>query len=247
MTSRQIEGRRPVLEALRAGESIDEILLASGGRSAGVLAEIVELAERRGVRLRRVPRRELESRALSRNPQGVIAIASGFSFRELHEILEGAGGQSGPALLVAADGITDPQNLGAVARSAEAAGAHALIVSRRRTAPITAATEKASSGALEHLPVVQVPNLARALQDLRDRGVWVVALDGSGDQTIYEVDVADDPVCLIVGSEGKGISRLVRERSDHVVRIPMAGKTESLNAAAAAAVALFELRRRRLR
>jgi 23S rRNA (guanosine2251-2'-O)-methyltransferase len=245
VTSRQIEGRRPVLEALRAGEEIDEILLASGGRPVGVLAEIADLAERRGVRLRRLPRRELDARARSRNPQGVIALAGGFSFRELDEILRGVDEQTGPLLVVAADGVTDPQNLGAIARSAEAAGAHALIVSRRRTAPITATTEKASAGALEHLPVVQVANLARTLQDLRARGVWVVALDASGDQSIYEVDVAADPVCLIIGSEGKGVSRLVRERADHVVRIPMAGKTESLNAAAAAAVALFELRRRR--
>ena len=240
----QIEGRRPVIEALRAKRPIDEILVASGTREGGALAEIVRLAQRRGVRVREVTRRELEDRATSRNPQGVIATASGFAYVSLDDVLARADESGEPALLVAVDGVTDPQNLGALARSCEGAGADGLVVPRRRAAPVTAATEKASAGALEHLPVAQVPNLVRALEDLKERGVWIAALDSDAPQTVYELS-AGDPLCLVVGGEGSGVSRLVADRADHRVSIPMAGRVESLNVAAAGAVALFEIRRRR--
>jgi 23S rRNA (guanosine2251-2'-O)-methyltransferase len=240
LTGSQIEGRRSVIEALRARRPIEEILVASGSKSGGALAEIVKLAERRGVRVREVPRRELEARAQTRNPQGVIAAASGFTYATLEKLLP----ENEPALLVALDGVTDPQNLGALARSAEAAGAHGLIVPRHRSAPVTPAAEKAAAGALEHLPVAQVPNLAQALEELKKRGVWIAALDADAPQTVYDLP-AEDALCLVIGSEGKGVSRLVLERSDHRVSIPMAGRVQSLNAAAAGAIALFEIRRRR--
>jgi 23S rRNA (guanosine2251-2'-O)-methyltransferase len=145
---------------------------------------------------------------------------------------------------VALDGVTDPQNLGAIARSAEAAGAHGLVVGKRRAAPVTPSAEKAAAGALEHLPVAQVTNLARALEALKERGVWIAALDADAEQTIYDFD-ARDPVCLVIGGEGEGVSRLVAERADHRLCIPMAGKVQSLNASAAGAIALFEIKRQR--
>ena len=241
----QIEGRRPVIEALRAKRPIQEILVASGARVGGALAEIVKLAERRGVQVREIPRRELEERATSRNPQGVIATTgSRFAYASLDDLFAAAKRAGEPPLFVATDGVTDPMNLGSLARSCEGAGAHGLIVPRRRAAPVTASAEKASAGALEHLPVVMVTNLVRALEDLKKRDVWIAALDGDAKTTIYDLP-ADDPLCLIVGAEGTGVSRLALDHADHRVSIPMSGRVASLNAAAAGAVALFELRRRR--
>jgi 23S rRNA (guanosine2251-2'-O)-methyltransferase len=241
----QIEGRRPVIEALRAKRPITEILVASGARVGGALAEIVQLAERRGVTVREIPRRELEEKAESRNPQGVIATTgSRFAYASPDDLFASASRAGEPPLFVAVDGVTDPQNLGALARSCEGAGAHGLIVPRRRAAPVTAAAEKASAGALEHLPVAMVTNLVRALEDLKERGVWIAALDGDATQSIYDLP-ADGALCLVVGAEGTGVSRLVLDRADHRVSIPMSGRVASLNAAAAGAVALFEIRRRR--
>lgn len=241
----QIEGRRPVIEALRAKRPITEILVASGARVGGALAEIVKLAERRGVQVREIPRRELDERAQSRNPQGVIATTgSRFAYASIDDLFAAAKRAGEPPLFVAVDGVTDPQNLGALARSCEGAGAHGIIVPRRRAAPVTAAAEKASAGALEHLPVAMVTNLTRALEDLKKRDVWIAALDGSSATTIYDLP-ADDALCFVVGAEGTGVSRLVLERADHRVSIPMSGRVASLNASAAGAVALFEIRRRR--
>jgi 23S rRNA (guanosine2251-2'-O)-methyltransferase len=241
----QIEGRRPVIEALRAGRPISEIFIAAGSKPSGALAEIVRLARGQGIKVREVPKRELETKAQSRNPQGVIAAAVGdFPYVTIDGLLERATMAPQPALLVALDGVTDPQNLGAIARSAEAAGAHGLVVPKRRAAPVTPSAEKAAAGALEHLPVAQVANLARALEGLKEHGVWIAALDADAEQTIYDFD-ARDPLCLVIGGEGEGVSRLVAERADHRICIPMAGKVQSLNASAAGAVALFEIKRQR--
>lgn len=239
----QIEGRRPVIEALRAGRALEEIWISQGSRPSGALAEIVRMARRQGVTVREVPRREIEERARTRNPQGVIATSNvGFEYATLDDLLGRATGT--PALFVALDGVTDPQNLGALARSAEAAGAHGLIVGKRRAAPVTDVARRTSAGALEHLPVARVTNIPSALETLKEAGVWIVALDATSERTIYDLD-GTDPLCLVVGGEGSGVSRLVAERADHLVSIPMAGKVSSLNASAAGAVALFEIGRQR--
>ena len=240
-TKRQIEGRRPVLEALRSGGDVSEIRVS---RSARGLDDIRKLAARKGVRLRLVPREEIDRIAQTRAPQGVVAIVSGFSYASVDDLLARARPHD-PALLVALDGITDPGNLGAVARSAEAAGAHGLILPGRRAAGVGPTADKASAGALEHLPVARVVNLQRTLHELFERRVWIVALDAAADDPIYELPVATEPLCLVVGGEGSGVSRLVRERADYRVRIPMSGHVANLNAASAAAVTLFEIRRRR--
>jgi len=239
MSERQIEGRRPVIEALRSGRDVSEIRIA---QTATGVDDIRRLASRKGVKVRSVPREEIDKIAKSRAPQGVVAIVSGFAYVSVDEMVDNA---TEPALVVALDGITDPGNLGAVARSAEAAGAHGLIIPERRAASVGPTADKASAGALEHLPVARVVNLQRALHDLGEHGVWIVALDAGAEDTIYDLTVAADPLCLVVGGEGSGVSRLVRERADYRVRIPMSGRVASLNAAAAAAVALFEIRRRR--
>ena len=244
--SDQIEGRRPVLEALKAGRTITELFVASGAHTSGALAEIVTVAERRSIPVRLIPRKELESRSSTRNPQGVIALAASFRYASLDDLLARAASSGEPGLFVALDGITDPQNLGALARSAEAAGAHGLIVPERRAAGVTAAAEKAAAGALEHVPVAQVTNLSRALEELKKSNVWIVALDAGPQATsIHDLELATDAVCLVVGGEESGVSRLVREHADVVAHIPMVGQIASLNASAAGAVALFEIRRRR--
>jgi 23S rRNA (guanosine2251-2'-O)-methyltransferase len=242
----QIEGRRPVLEALNAGREIAELLVASGAHASGALAEIRSLASKLDIPIREIPRRELESRAQSRNPQGVIALTRGFAYATVEELLTGAASTGEPALLVALDGITDPQNLGALARSTEAAGGHGMIVPARRSASVTPGAEKASAGALEHLRVARVTNLVRALDAIKRKGVWVVGLDAEAESSVYDLDIATEPICLVVGSEGSGLSRLVEESADQLVRIPLRGRIGSLNASAAGAVALFEIRRRRL-
>jgi len=239
---RQVEGRRPVLEALRSGRRVAEVRLS---RTARGTDEIRRVASRNGVRVRFVPREEIDRVATTRAPQGVIALVEDFSYVSVADLLARAERDAEPALIVALDGVTDPGNLGAVARCAEAAGAHGLVLPGRRSAGVGPAAGKASAGALEHLPVARVVNLQRALHDLSSSGVWVVALDAEADHLLYDLPIAAEPLCLVVGGEGRGVSRLVRERADYRVRIPMLGSVASLNAAAAAAVALFEIRRRR--
>jgi 23S rRNA (guanosine2251-2'-O)-methyltransferase len=234
-----------VVEALRAGRPIQEILLASQTKPAKIIDEITDLAGRAGVRIREVTNREIDERSRTRAPQGVIAVVPPFDYSSLEKVLARLDDATGPALLVALDEVTDPQNFGAIARSAEAAGAHGVIIGRRRAAPVTAAVEKSAAGALAYLPVAQVPNLPRALEELKERRIWVVSLDGEATRTIYDLDVATEPLCVVVGSEGKGVSRLVRDRADLSVRIPMSGQVESLNASAATAIALFEIARQR--
>jgi 23S rRNA (guanosine2251-2'-O)-methyltransferase len=239
-----IEGRRPVVEALRAGRPMDRILLASGaGRAA--LGDLLELARRRGVEVQTVPRSVIDAEARSGAHQGVLAIVAPIQPVDLVELLALPLAGREPPFFLALDGVEDPHNLGALARSAEAAGCHGLIVPRHRSAPLSAVAVKTSAGALEHLPVAEVPNLARAVDQLRDSGVWCIGLDGTAEASLFDLQLADEPVCVVVGSEGAGLHRLVRDSCDILVRIPMSGQVESLNASVAGALALFEVRRRR--
>jgi 23S rRNA (guanosine2251-2'-O)-methyltransferase len=239
-----IEGRRPVVEALRAGRPMDRILLASGaGRAA--LGDLLELARRRGVEVQTVPRSVIDAEARSGAHQGVLAVVAPIQPIDLTELLALPLAGREPPFFLALDGVEDPHNLGALARSAEAAGCHGLIVPRHRSAPLSAVAVKTSAGALEHLPVAEVPNLARAVDQLRDSGVWCIGLDGTAEASLFDLQLADEPVCVVVGSEGTGLHRLVRDSCDVLLRIPMSGQVESLNASVAGALALFEVRRRR--
>jgi 23S rRNA (guanosine2251-2'-O)-methyltransferase len=239
-----IEGRRPVTEALRAGRPMDRILLASGvGRAA--LGDLLDLAQRRGVEVQTVPRSVIDAEARSGAHQGVLAVVAPIEPIDLAELLATPLAGREPPFFLALDGVEDPHNLGALARSAEAAGCHGLIVPRHRSAPLSAVAIKSSAGALEHLPVAEVPNLARAVEQLRDSGIWCIGLDGTAAASLFALELADEPVCIVVGSEGTGLHRLVRDSCDALVHIPMAGQIESLNASVAGALALFEIRRRR--
>ena len=239
-----IEGRRPVLEALRAGRPVDRIVLASGvGRAA--VADLLDLARRRGVEVETVPRTVVDAEASTGAHQGVLAVVAPIEPVDLLELLALPLAGREPPFFLALDGVEDPHNLGALARSAEAAGCHGLVVPRHRSAPLSAVAVKSSAGALQHLPVAEVPNLPRAVERLRDAGVWCVGLTADADASLFDLQLADEPVCVVVGGEGAGLHRLVREACDALVRIPMAGQVESLNASVAGALALFEVRRRR--
>jgi 23S rRNA (guanosine2251-2'-O)-methyltransferase len=239
-----IEGRRPVVEALRAGRPMDRILVASGaGRAA--LGDLLDLARQRRIEVQTVPRSLIDAEARSGAHQGVLAIVAPIQPIGLTELLALPLAGREPPFFLALDGVEDPHNLGALARSAEAAGCHGLIVPRHRSAPLSAVAVKSSAGALEHLPVAEVPNLARAIEQLRASGIWCIGLDGTADASLFALDLTDEPVCIVVGSEGSGLHRLVRDSCDVLVHIPMSGHIESLNASVAGALALFEVRRRR--
>jgi 23S rRNA (guanosine2251-2'-O)-methyltransferase len=237
----QVEGRRAVRELLVAGRrKVHEVLLSAGADDTPELAELESLARSAGVRIRTVPPDQIERRARTNAPQGVIAFAAPVPAADLDDLLGDPG-----AFLVALDGVTDPQNLGAVMRSAETAGATGVVLATHRAAGLTPAVAKAAAGALEHLPVAFVSGVPGALDRAKRAGVWCVGLDADGDQSLFDLSVADAPLVLVLGAEGRGLSRLARARCDVIASIPMRGHIESLNVSAAAAVACTEIARRR--
>ena len=236
-----MEGRRPVLEALRAGRRrVHRVLVQAGLPDRGTLADVRAAAAARGVPVEDVPRARLEAMARTEAPQGVIARCDPLPLADLDALAAPP-----PALVLVLDGVVDPRNLGAAARAAEAAGATGVVASRHEASPLSPVAAKASAGALEHVPVSLVAGIPSALRRLKQLGVWVVALDPDGTTPIWDVAVLTEPVALVVGAEGRGLTRLVRESADVAASIPLAGAVSSLNAAAAAAVALFEVRRHR--
>jgi 23S rRNA (guanosine2251-2'-O)-methyltransferase len=235
-----IGGRRAVVEAIRAGLARRILVSPDAHRSQGLDA-LIDEAGRAGVQVERMARPGIE-RLRRADLQGVAAVIR--PPRELDERALVSRPFDRDALIVVLDGITDPQNLGASARSAEAAGASTLVVRRARSAPLSDAAIRASAGALLHVPVARVPNLARVIDRLRDRGFFAVGLDHRAKASVYEADRPGGPLCVVVGAEDEGISRLVREGCDLLVSIPMHGRTGSLNASAALAVALFAYARR---
>ncbi len=242
--SRFVYGVNPVLEALRAHpRDVVRVLVERGGegrRSQGA-DRVAEVAAQAGVRVEDVPRGDLAHRSRSGVHQGVGAELTEFRYLDLEDVLDGI---EGAAFLLLLDGVTDPQNLGALVRSAHALGAHGVVLPKDRAAGITPAAFKAAAGALEHCPVARVTNLARAVDQLKERGVWTLALASDGDRALSDLDLTG-PTALVLGSEGSGVRPLVRRTCDHVARIPMAGKVGSLNVAAAGAIALYEVARQR--
>ena len=240
-----VAGRNSVRELLHAGRRpTREIYFADGLDPAPILDEIASLAARAGVPIRTVSRSKLDDMAETEAPQGVVARAAALPEADLAVLAETAKGV--PPFLVALDGVTDPHNLGAIIRTAESAGATGLVLGRHRAAHVTPTVTKTAAGAIEHLPIAVVPGLPAALQELQKRGLWTVGLAGESPQTVFDLAVADGPVCLVLGAEGSGLSRLVRQRCELVVSIPRLGKTESLNVSAAAAISCFEIARRRM-
>jgi 23S rRNA (guanosine2251-2'-O)-methyltransferase len=241
-----IYGRHPVVTALRQPDNpLEEVIVAQGVQGAW-LHEVKRLARAAGVRLRLQERIVLDRLCGTPNHQGIAARRGSYVYRDLGALLDDLSRLTGPALLVAADGLTDPMNLGNLCRSALAAGAHGLIIPKDRAAGVTPVVIKAAAGALEYLPVYRVTNLADCLARLKDAGLAIVGADAASPQTIYDTDLTQ-PLVLVIGSEDKGLRPRVRQQCDLVASIPMAApELGSLNAAAAGAVALFETRRQRL-
>lgn len=241
----QVEGRRAVRELLAAGRRpVREVWLAEGTDDAPILAEIEDLAARAGVAVRRTARSRLVSMARTDAPQGVVAFAAPLADAGLAQLAARAEGGPAPFLLVV-DGVTDPHNLGALLRSAECAGATGAILPRHRAAHVTATVTKAAAGAIEHLDFAVVPGIPAALVSLAAAGVWTVGLDAGAPRSLWDLAVATEPIALVLGAEGRGLSRLTRQRCDLVVGIPQRGAVDSLNVAVAGALACFEVARRR--
>ena len=239
-----IEGKNAVIEAIRAGRPLDKVFLARGS-SDKALAFIASNARNAGITVTECDRRKLDAMSATNGAhQGVIAVAAAKEYCELEDILALAERRGEDPFVVVCDGLEDPRNLGAVIRCAECAGAHGVVIPRHHSAGITAAADKASAGAAEHMPVARVANLPSALQELKKRGLWVYGAEADGDARLWKTDMKG-PICLVIGSEGRGLGRLVREYCDFVMTIPMAGRVNSLNASAAAAILLYEVVRQR--
>ena len=238
-----IEGRNAVTEALRAGASID-ILYIAKGETDRTLGRIAAQAKKAGAVVVEADRRKLDAMSATHSHQGVIAVAAAAPYATVEDILQAAAARGEPPLLVVCDELSDPHNLGAVIRTAECAGAHGVIIPKRRSAGLTAVVAKTSAGAVSYLPVARVPNLPAALKALKKQGVWVFGTAAGGPVPLYEADLRL-PAAIVIGSEGDGMGRLVQESCDFLVSIPMHGRISSLNASAAAAILLYEAVRQR--
>ena len=242
-----LEGRNAVTEALRAGAAIDKIYVAhSEGKGAAdhTMRRIVAMAKDAGIVVVDCDRRKLDGMSVTQAHQGVIAALAAAAYAEVEDILALAAAWGEKPLIVACDELSDPHNLGAIIRTAECAGAHGVIIPKRRSAGLTAIVSKTSAGAVSHLPVARVSNLVTCLKDLQKQGLWVFGTAADGDKSLYEADLAGAAV-IVIGSEGDGMGRLVAQTCDFKVSIPMRGQVSSLNASAAAAILLYEAVRQR--
>lgn len=238
-----IEGRNAVIEALRAGRTIDKIYIAKGDVDQ-TLGHIASKARGAGVVVVEADRRKLDAMSQTHAHQGVIALCAVKEYCTVADILAIAKTRSEPPFVIVCDEISDPHNLGAIIRSAECAGAHGIIIPKRRSAGLTAIVDKTSAGAAEHVAIARVPNLSAAIGELKKSGLWVYGAAAEGASPMWQTDLTG-PVCLVIGSEGDGIGRLVRENCDFLVSIPLKGQISSLNASAAAAVLMYEVLRQR--
>ena len=238
-----IEGRNAVTEALRAGTAIDKIYIARG-ETAPTLGHIASTARNKGIVVVEADRRKLDGMSRTHSHQGVIALAAVREYASVEDILNAAREKGEAPLIVVCDELSDPHNLGAVIRTAECAGAHGVIIPKRRSAGLTAIVGKTSAGAVAHLPVARVPNIPALLKQLKQEGVWVFGTAADANTTLYKADLKG-PAAIVIGSEGDGMSRLVAENCDFLVSIPMKGRISSLNASAAASVLLYEAVRQR--
>ena len=240
----KITGIHAVREALEAGRPLECVLIAKGRQDTRV-EEIVQLSRRNGVPVRFEDRSQVDRSAGSRDHQGVMAIAAARAAASLEDIVAAANKSAGQqGLIVLLDGVEDPHNLGAIIRTSLAAGVHGVVIPERRAAGLTDTVARASAGALAHLPVAKVTNLARAMGELKEAGYWLVGLDEHGNKTYTEVDYTS-PVGIVLGSEGQGLHELMRKRCDFVVSLPTTGPVKSLNVSVAAGVVLFEAIRQR--
>lgn len=240
----QLEGRNALQEALKSGRTIDKVFIASGDIDRS-LQRLAAEAQQAGAVVVPVDRRKLDAMSTTRAHQGVIALAAAHVYYTIDDILEEAASRGETPLIVVCDELSDPHNLGAILRSAECAGAHGVIIPKRRSVGLTATVAKASAGAVEYMKVARVTNVSAAIQELKEKGVWVFGTAAEGSIPMYQADLSG-PAAIVIGNEGDGISQLVRKNCDVMVNIPMKGKISSLNASAAASILLYEAVRQRL-
>jgi 23S rRNA (guanosine2251-2'-O)-methyltransferase len=237
-----IAGKNPVLEALRAGREINKIWIAEGVKKTGV-QELMDLAKEQGVLVQFVPKQKIDK--LAENHQGIVAAVAAYNYAELDDLFAAAKAKNEDPFFIILDELEDPHNLGSIMRTADAIGAHGIIIPKRRAVGLTAVVAKASTGAIEHVPVVRVTNLAQTVDELKDRGVWIAGTDAKGSADYRKMD-ATLPLALIIGSEGKGMSRLLKDKCDFLYHLPMIGHVTSLNASVAAALLMYEVYRKRV-
>jgi len=240
-TTFRIEGRNPVMEAIKSGRSIDKILVQSGEKN-GSIKKIIALAREKKIVVTEAERQRLDRLSDTKSHQGVIAFAAAKEYSTVSEILSYAESRGEAPFIIICDELNDPHNLGSIIRTANAMGAHGIIIPKRNSVGLSPVVDKSSAGALEFTRVASVENLASAIETLKKENIWIVAADMDGDRTIYTHDFSG-AVGIVVGSEGKGVSRLVKEKCDFVVNIPMFGNINSLNASVAAALMIYEVAR----
>ncbi|CEG25235.1 23S rRNA (guanosine(2251)-2'-O)-methyltransferase RlmB [Bacillus sp. B-jedd] len=237
-----IIGKNPVLEALRSNRDINKILIAEGSQR-GQMQQITELAKEGNVIVQYVPKKKIDQ-LTEGNHQGVLAYVAAYQYAEVDDLFAAAERKGEVPFFLILDEIEDPHNLGSIMRTADASGAHGIIIPKRRAVGLTQTVAKASTGAIEYIPVARVTNLARTIDELKERGVWIAGTDAKGSHDYRKQDFTM-PIGLVIGSEGKGMGRLIREKCDFLVRLPMAGRVTSLNASVAAALLMYEVYRSR--
>ncbi|RDX01093.1 23S rRNA (guanosine(2251)-2'-O)-methyltransferase RlmB [Listeria kieliensis] len=237
-----IGGRNPVLEALRSGREIQQILVAEGSNK-GVMQQVIRLAKERKIDVRFVPKVKIDKVAEGAH-QGVAAQVAAYHYYELDDLFKRAEEKGEQPFFIILDELEDPHNLGSIMRTADAVGAHGIIIPKRRSVSLTQTVAKASTGAIEYIPVVRVTNISQTMEELQKRGLWIFGTDASGSSDYRTMD-AELALALVIGSEGKGMSRLVREKCDFLIHLPMIGKVTSLNASVAASLLMYEVYRKR--
>lgn len=242
MNDEYIIGRNPVLEALRSKREIHKVWMAENS-TKGQAQQIIALSKEKGVSVQFVPKKKLDQ-MFSGNHQGVAAQVAAYRYSDIEELFQKADERNEAPFFLILDEMEDPHNLGSIMRSADAVGAHGIIIPKRRSVGLTQAVAKASTGAIEYIPVARVTNLARTIDELKDRGLWIVGTDAKGAEDYRTLD-GKMPLALVIGSEGKGIGRLVKEKCDFLINLPMVGNVTSLNASVAAGLLMYEVYRKR--
>lgn len=242
MASDYIIGKNPVIEALKSERDINKIWIAEGSNK-GQMNQITSLAKEGNVLVQFVPKKKIDQ-MVEGNHQGVVAQVAAYEYAEVDDILAGAEKRNEAPFIILLDELEDPHNLGSILRTADAVGAHGVIIPKRRAVGLTATVAKASTGAIEYIPVARVTNLARTIDELKDRGVWIVGTDAKGKEDYRNVD-GKMSIGLVIGSEGRGMGRLVKEKCDFLLHLPMQGKVTSLNASVAASLLMYEVYRKR--
>lgn len=242
MTSEYIIGRNPVIEALRSGRDINKIWIAEGA-AKGQVQIVLALAKENKIILQHAPKKKLDQ-LVEGNHQGVIAQVAAYQYAELEDLFKVAEKRNEDPFFLILDEIEDPHNLGSIMRTADATGAHGIIIPKRRAVGLTASVAKASTGAIEYIPVARVTNLSRTIDELKERGLWIAGTDAKGKTDYRNLD-GTIPIGLVIGSEGKGMSRIIGEKCDFLITLPMVGKVTSLNASVAASLLMYEVYRKR--